>query len=235
MKLRFLLTTVFLSVALLFGVAFVSTPKHFALADEEITKIETSPVIPSSYLEYYKLSSPVDVSVGDDYFVIAQSDKLISFSNGSFKVFDLDKTITKISVYKHFCLYLSASNLYYIDLETGISTHAVDVSVANYFSIYGDTLVTNPSGSVYRYSLSVLENSIDFSKRTYTSLEFDAAKITLSGDSIYFFNEGKILPFDFTNGAGTSLIGNLDDVRYTATDGRNIYFTSVNGVNKIDV
>ena len=233
MKKRLVFFTILSMVTLV--LLAVYRPLYFAHAGEVSPTVSSVPVVPSSYLEYFKLNDPIDVSVGDDYFVIAEAERLVSYHDGEFTVFDLDKTITKIAVYKNFCLYLSASNLYYVDLTSGATYHADSVSVANYFSLCGDTLVTNPSGSVYRYHLSVSGGEIDFGKRTYTSLEFDAAKITLNGDDIYYFNEGKILPFDFTYGTGERLIENLDDVRYTSSDGNNIYFTSKNGVNKIDV
>ena len=80
-------------------------------------------------------------------------------------------------------------------------------------------------------------DALDFSNVTsHSPLSADARKITvLSDGKMCYFNEGKLLPFDFTSGTGEAIVSNLGEIRYTATDGENVYYSTANGVYKIDV
>lgn len=227
-------------VALVFALSFFAAENAaFLVVSADTTDnydVQTDIVTPRSYLEYRTLSAPLDVAVSDDYFIIAESNRLTVYHENAFSYYDLpaEYNLSKIALYGDYCLFLSTSSLYVMDLTSG-DVSETDVNVANYFSVYGDTLVTNPSNSIYKYTIVSSDDGLTFDRLTsYRSLETDAQKITvISGDKIYFFNERKIFPFDFTSYVGVRITENLDQIRYTATDGENLYFTSEFGVYKV--
>ena len=230
-----LLVAVLVSSAAFCGFGFGKV----AFADgADVKEVPADIVAPSTYLEYCKLNAPIDVAVDENRFVIAEIGKIIKYENGLFTYFDTTGySISKIALYGDYCLFLSVSKIYYMHLDTGAITET-DISVSNYFFVYGNTLVTNPSSSVFRYTLSIDgEGKLNFgSKTTFTDLDAEARKITvLNGDSIYYLNEGKLYPFDFSTGTGERIVENIGDIRYTATDGETLYYSSASGIYKIDL
>ena len=202
--------------------------QKYVYANEAPTEVSTNIVTPSTYLEYKKLNAPVDVAIDEDRFVIAENNKISAYICGAFHEYDMaDYSISKIAVYGDCCMFLSVSRLYWFDFNDGV-VHNTDVNVASYFSLYGDTLVTEPSNSVFRYTVSYADKQLSFtSKMTYTGLSSDARKITaLDENGIYYFNEGKLINFDFISGAGEKIVENVGEIRYTASDGESIYYTN---------
>ena len=203
-----------------------------------IKTAETDIVAPSSYLEYVKLSSPVDVCVKGDIFAVAERERVVVYQGGAFKKFDLTGySLSKICIYAEKVLFLSTSRLYVLDIDDGSVTET-DVNVSNYFFLTGNTLITNPSNSIYSYRLSVdEENKVVFTIRTTMNLlEHDAAKVTVSPDeSIYYYHEGKLIPFDFSSGAGEKITEGLSGVRYSVADDENVYYTSSDGIFRIEI
>ena len=198
--------------------------------------VETEIVAPSAYLEYYKLSSPVDVAVGEDVFVVAERERIVTFKNELFSSFDLTGySISKIAVYGDYVLFLSMSRLYSLDVTNG-EVVETSVKVSNYFFIQDDVLITNPSSSVYSYRILSDELGLEFIQRATYVLENDAQKVTVTPDgSIYYFNEGKLLPFDFAYGPGNKTAENLGDMRYAAATECNIWYTTPNGLFNVDL
>ena len=100
-----------LILMLLLAAAFFP-PAYFAevSANGGITEVYTDIVAPSTYLEYFRLNSPVDVAVRDDDFMIAEKNRLVRYSDGAFTTFDMSGySISKIALYGNYCLFLSTT------------------------------------------------------------------------------------------------------------------------------
>jgi|GEM_PF-3408334 len=225
-----------LFIGALFSVTKFSRPKTFADQPGE-TQVGTDIFVPDEYIEFKKLYNPIDVCVTDKYFAIAESNRIIIYEDGFFKQFDLDGyNVTKIAIFDHFCIFLSISRLYWFDIYVGTVFVSNDVVISNFFFLSGNTLVTNPSGSAFRYEVSEFEGRLNFSIRTaYSGLNYDANRLTFVNDSLFFFHEGKVIPLDFNNGEGQAILENVGSPRFTASDESNVYYSTETGLYKIDI
>ena len=198
-------------------------------------ELNTNIVTPSSYLEFCELDRPVDVAVGDGLFVIAEAERLIVFSEGKYRYFDLTGySISKIALFSNYCLFLSGSKISWLDITSdGEDIHPTDIIVSNYFFLLDDVLVSNPSTSVYRYKVTVGEFGPEFGELTTRSgIVGDALNVTVTPDgTIYYYSKGKFCSLRIGDpGTGEELTSPIAAVKYTATDGTRLYFTNGDGV-----
>ncbi len=219
----------------LFGV--VSTNFDKVKADEtniaSSNTVETQIVLPSSYLEYFSLNSPVDVCYDGVSFVIAENKRIVAYIDGMWKTFELaEYSVSKIALYENFCLFLSSSELFYFSLNDGM-VKKCSVIISNYFYINGNQLVTNPSTSIYRYTIKSENGELNFVEPTiYNGLNFSVDKFVITEDgNLYYFLEQKLYHFNYADRTSTEIGKNLlATPRYTTTSNGIIYYSSETGI-----
>ncbi len=218
---------------------FASVSTNFDKVQAEETDVtvantcETQIVLPSSYLEYFSLNSPVDVVYDGVNFVIAENKRIVAYIDGMWKTFDLSEySVSKIGLYENYCLFLSSSELFYFSLNDGM-VKKCNVIISNYFYISGNQLVTNPSTSIYRYTIKAENGELSFVEPTfYDGLNFSIDKfvITESGN-LYYFLEQKLYLFNYVDRTSLEIGKNLlATPRYTTTSNGIIYYSSETGI-----
>ncbi len=219
----------FLTLLFVLAIGF-STATAFSMTEN---KISTSIVTPASYEEFCDLNSPIDVYRDEDIIVIAEANRIITFSNETFKFYPLTNyNISKISYFLGYVLFLSNSRIYSLNLETS-EIFETPVNVATFFTLYGNTLVSNPSNSVYYYAISQTETGLEFTITQTFNLGYNVSAMALDKDYLYFFHEKKL--YKFVGGSCQEVINNLPAERFSAVINNKVYFTSPNGLYEIDV
>lgn len=120
-----------------------------AMAENQ-NKLKTNPFIPSTYFEYYSLSSPIDVCEDENNVYIAETNAIIKYDKTMQEYERLSlptMTITKIGCYGNKVYFLSSSELYMVSPENFDKYDAVAQSVSTCFYI-SDKLYTNTSSHI---------------------------------------------------------------------------------------
>lgn len=228
MKKFILFLTIVTSVCLVCGFAGSFKKVH---AEENVAQTEI--VLPSSYLEYFSLSAPVDICFDGVNFAVAENKRIAIFMSDTWKTYDLsDYSVSKISLYENFCLFLSSSELFYFPIGSGEIKKA-NVILSNYFYVSGNQLVTTPSTSIYKYTLKIDNGELTFVEPTfYDGLSFSVDKfVTTSDGSFYYFLEQKIYRFNYLDRTSTEFGKNLlSTPRYTVAYDKVIYYSSDTGI-----
>ena len=210
-----------------------------------LENVSTGVISPSSYPEYLEVSSPVDVFVdgvntNEDYLVaIAEQHKIHMYRDGKYKTYALtDYTVSKITVYGEYIIFLSSSGIYYFSDETQVENgcvKAIDSGVksANSFAINGNELIVNPSGVIRTYEIKTTETGLEFSDKSSTSIGITPSCLVYDDGNIYYFYEKKLIKF--SNGTATEIAQNLKEPRYAVAGNGKIFFSSADGIYTVDL
>ncbi len=182
--------------------SFAFTFASATVRAENENKVKTQPFLPSTYFEYYKLNSPVDVCYDETNFYIAESNAIVIFDretelytriNCQQLISTDDWNVTKIDCYKGYVFILNASKIYYLapnDRNTLIDS---GIFASTYFYISGDRLYANTSSTIENWSINYdQESGISFNSNpdfVYNNISSSTAFVysSVSG-SLYYFN-----------------------------------------------
>ncbi len=229
----------------------VSTPLFFASAKADSQSvIKTDTFLPSSTLQLYDLKSPVCVSYSESGFMVIAEHigdtnggsifDRISVYNPNTKKFGAISShqtiynVTHAQEYNGFIFYLSNSHLYYVSADN-LDQTPIETSVtsSNFFYIKGNYLITNTNNSIVIYSLSVNSNAIEFTKKSTHNFTTKNAFISQE-ENVYYLYGGKLYCFDTQSSTSYEVATVPVDVNYMTELENFVYFTSSNGLYKVE-
>lgn len=181
-----LLITLLLIFASIFSVGF-SSPK--VLAEQE-NKVKTQMFLPSTYFEYFKLSSPVDICADENFVYIAEKTAIVVFNRQteSYTRIDcqalkpsIEWNITKIDCYNGHVFFLNQSKVCYISLSQPQQIVDCNLYSSLYFHISGNRIYTHTNSHILSWTISYSEGVFTFG--SYDASEGEYLPNITYGDS----------------------------------------------------
>ncbi|HBJ98006.1 MAG TPA: hypothetical protein DDY82_02935 [Clostridiales bacterium] len=208
---------------------------------ENTNKLKTQPFIPSTYFEYYSLSSPIDVCEDENNVYIAEKNAIIKFDKSlqEYKRFSLpDMTITQIGCYENVVYFLSSSILYKVSPEEFNKCEKVtiydkdeeanrDVSTCFYIS---DMLYTNTSSDIVISSFNKETNNFEIKEKHSLGKTVTIAVNQRKGEmysTLYYFDEFSCYAL-YRNGVNEKLFD--ASVSFAQYYNGKIYYVTTNGL-----
>lgn len=191
----------------------------FSFADDGKNDIElkTEIVLPSSYQEYFKFSSPTDIYYDNEVTAVLEATKLdngqeqtrlVLYSNGVYKTKTFDFTLSQLCRFGNFLVTTKESRPYLIDLDTlKISQSRIDDTNGNEidihcFSANSKYFATKNKSGISIYKVTALPDALTFEKLSYTIFgvtSSDNTKIAINDKNNIFYikNNGKLASYKF--------------------------------------
>lgn len=201
-----------------------------AMAENQ--KLKTYPFIPSTYFEYYSLSSPIDVCEDENNVYIAETNAIIKYDKAlqEYERFSLpEMTITKIGCYGNKVYFLSSSALYSVSPEEFDKYDNVAQSVSTCFYI-SDKLYTNTSSHIVISSFNEETGIFEVKETQSLGKTTTLAVNQKEGEmytALYYFDESSCYAL-YRNGVNEKLFD--ASVSFAQYYNGKIYYVTTNGL-----
>ena len=218
----------------------------FAYADTVSTDI----YVPTQYLEYYELSSPIDFCMrykngqSAPTYAIAESSKIIIYEDDLFTVYPLNGyNISKICFYDdNHLLFINDNNICSFNIAKGELTaqqriYDTDVDAQAISTING-RVVALKTKTFYDYDGAIEDGNVVLSNpNTFAQSNDNIVGLTLIDSKTWLYvSEGRLFRLVAESGASPEHItSGLGVVRYNTYHDGIYYFTSPDGIYAVDL
>ncbi len=207
---------------------------------------QTSIYLPYSNLEYFKLSSPVDVTYDNGRYAVLENDgstqSIVVYKDGEYTVYkgtDIGlNNNTQIKLLGDFIITQQESRPYLLNLTDG-SYNKIHDENCQYFDFNDNYFISLDNNNLKIYNLTVTENGIDLTESSIKITVSDSIKligINDNNDIFYFDATGKLCKnnavYLTTN---PTLEIDIGTPNYLTANNESIFYTTNNGVGKIDM
>lgn len=203
-----------------------------ALAD---TTSSTSLILPSTYLEYYQLYSPVSVWTSGTEYVIAENNKIIYFDGNDYHAFPLaDYTISKVSKIQNHVLFISNSEIFTLNVQNGNVTKQTSVITSTDFHVFDNVLITNPSNQIREYVITTTQTEFTATEilPKRKTLTFTPNTLIANATELFYTHENNV--YRVTDADSRIICNNINNVRSLALAENKLFISHDNGITTLN-